>query len=304
MSSLIFNREDKMTELKYTKAEKINLRDRPEYSEKWVQDKISEDPSILGLGDLILRQKERIQPGAGRLDVLLQDENEETRYEVEIQLGKTNESHIIRVIEYWDLEKRRNPDIYHVAVLVAEDVTSRFLNVINLFNGAIPLVALKMEALKIDDRISLIFTKVLDQRNLKGDIEPIELTNRTYWEKRGTKKTVELADDLLNIVHTLDPEAELKYNKFYIGLAHDGQPFNFVVFKPQKTAIRMEVKLPESQEIKDKLESAGLEILEYSSRNGRYIIRLSKEDILNNIQLITDLCKQAFTEFGGESAGE
>jgi len=292
-----------MADLKYVKAEKISLRERPEFSEKWVQDKIADDPKILGLGDLIVWQKEKIQSGAGRLDLLLQDANEETRYEVEIQLGKTNESHIIRVLEYWDLERKRNPNYNHVAVLIAEDITSRFLNVISLFNGVIPLMALQLEAIKIEDHISLLFTKVLDQRNLSifGGEEQAEPTNRAYWEKRGTKKTVELADGLLKIVKTLDPNVELKYNKFYIGLAHDGQPFNFVVFKPQKTAIRMELKLPESEEIKEKIEAAELEILEYSSRYGRYLIRLSKEDIEKNQELISELIKKSFYEFRGDT---
>ncbi len=60
---------------------------------------------------------------------------------MEIQLGKTDESHIIRTIEYWDIERKRYPQYDHVAVIVAEDITSRFLSVIGLFNGAIPLVA-------------------------------------------------------------------------------------------------------------------------------------------------------------------
>jgi len=32
-----------------------------------------------------------------------------TRYHVELQLGATDESHIIRTIEYWDTERRRWP---------------------------------------------------------------------------------------------------------------------------------------------------------------------------------------------------
>jgi len=293
-----------MNDLKYVKAEKVSLKDYSEFSEKWVQDKIADDPNILGLGNLILWEKERIQPGAGRLDILLQDENEETRYEVEIQLGKTNESHIIRVLEYWDVERKHNPNLSHVAVLIAEEITGRFLNVISLFNGVIPLIALQMEAVKIEDNISLFFTKVLDQSSLSifdGE-EPPEPTNRAYWEKRGTKKTVELADELLKIIKAFDENVELKYNKFYIGLAHDGQPFNFVIFRPQKTVIRMELKLPESDAIKEKLESAELEILKYSTRNNRYIVRLSKEDIDKNVELLTELLKESFSEFGGENS--
>ncbi len=81
--------------------------------EKWLQDQIAADPSILGLGDLDLKDRERSQPRAGRLDLLLQDPETNRRYEVEIQLGKTDESHIIRTIEYWDIEKQRYPHLDH-----------------------------------------------------------------------------------------------------------------------------------------------------------------------------------------------
>ena len=150
----------------YIKPEKIWLKGHPELNEKWVQEIIAEDPSILGLGDLILKDKERIQPRAGRLDLLLQDSESTRRYEVEVQLGKTDECHIIRTIEYWDIERKRYPQYEHTAVIVAEDVTSRFLNVINLFHGAIPLIAIQMNAIKIEGKMSLLFTTVLDQLTL------------------------------------------------------------------------------------------------------------------------------------------
>ena len=68
------------------------------------------------------------------------------RYEVEIQLGAFDEAHIIRTIESWDVERKRYPQYDHAAGLVAEDITSRFLNVIGLFNGSIPLVAIQLRA--------------------------------------------------------------------------------------------------------------------------------------------------------------
>jgi hypothetical protein len=126
--------------LKYEKLSKLSIRSHPELSERWVQERIAEDPSILGLGDVILKDKERIQSGAGRLDLLLQEADANRRYEVEIQLGRTDESHIIRTIEYWDIERKRYPQYEHTAVIVAEEITSRFLNVIGLFNGTIPLM--------------------------------------------------------------------------------------------------------------------------------------------------------------------
>ncbi|MFN2458218.1 MAG: hypothetical protein ABR502_08465, partial [Chitinophagaceae bacterium] len=115
-------------------------------NETWVQQVIADDPTILGLGDIILKDKERIHPKAGRLDILLQDVESKRRYEVEIQLGKVDESHIIRTIEYWDIERKRYPQYDHCAVIIAEDITSRFLSVIGLFNGYIPLIAIQMSA--------------------------------------------------------------------------------------------------------------------------------------------------------------
>src|SRR5437870_11903848 len=128
----------------YIKPEKILLKTHPELSEKWVQERIAEDPTLLGLGELVLKDKERIQPRAGRLDLLFQDIESTRRYEVEIQLGSTDEAHIIRTIEYWDVERKRYPQYDHAAVIIAEDITTRLLNDMNLFKGAIRLVEINM----------------------------------------------------------------------------------------------------------------------------------------------------------------
>ena len=282
-----------MAKLSYIKYEKISLVNHPELNEKWIQDLIAEDPSLLGLGDLILKDKERLQPRAGRLDLLLQDPDSNRRFEVEIQLGKTDESHIIRTIEYWDIERKRYPQYEHTAVIVAEDITSRFLNVISLFNGFIPLVAIQMNAVKVGDNISVVCSTVLDQMTLGlvDEEEVQEVTDRAYWEKRGTKQTVAMADRLLGIIKGFSPALELKYNKFYIGLAENGQPNNFAIFRPQKNAMRLEVRLKKDEEMEGKLNDAGLDVIDYDNKWGRYRIRLTKgetdkhSDILKKILL-------------------
>ena len=121
----------------------VSLKDHPTYNERWLHEKILNNPSLLGLEDLQVRGSERSQPNGGRLDLLLFNPETDTRYEVELQLGATDESHLIRTIEYWDIERKRYPQYEHIAVIVAEDVTSRFLNVIGLFNQAIPLIAIQ-----------------------------------------------------------------------------------------------------------------------------------------------------------------
>src|SRR4028118_2410692 len=107
-----------MDNFNYVKPERMWLKAQPVLGEKWVQDRIAEDPSILGLGDLVLKDKERIHPKAGRLDLLFQDIESNRRHEVEIQLGKTDESHLIRTIEYWDIERKRYPQYDHCAVII------------------------------------------------------------------------------------------------------------------------------------------------------------------------------------------
>ncbi len=165
------------------------------------------DTSLLRLGDLVVRDVERRQPRAGRLDLLLSDPATATRYEVELQLGATDETHIIRTIEYWDLERRRYPQYEHVVVIVAEDITSRFLNVISLFNRFIPLVAVQLRALQIGSVLTLSCTKVLDQATLGAadeDDEADQSTDRMYWEQKASKASVALADQLLQIVHEVE----------------------------------------------------------------------------------------------------
>ncbi len=282
---------------KLFQPERISLLRNAEISETVIQQMIADNPSMIGLGDLILKDKERIQPRAGRLDLLLQDPNTQRRYEVEIQLGKTDESHIIRTIEYWDTERKRYPQYDHCAVIIAEDITTRFNNVISLFNGSIPIVAIQMNAYKFGEQVGLVFTTVLNELTLglvDDDEETKEATDRNYWLNRGTEKTVNSADMLLAMINEFDQGYELKYNKFYIGLAKDGQPNNFALFRPKKAALNLEVKIPYSEEIKNKIDENGLDDLGYEARWGNYRLRLTEQDIKNKESLIKELLLLAY----------
>jgi hypothetical protein len=287
---------------KYIKLERISLQQHSELDERWVQTRIAEDPGILGLGDLVLKDKERTQPRAGRLDLLLQDSEGDRRYEVEVQLGSTDESHIIRCIEYWDIEKKRYPQYEHCAVLVAEEITSRFLNVISLFNGTIPLIAIQMQALKVQDDVTLVFTIVMDEL-VRGpvdeDEEVQEVTDRGYWESRGSKATLGMVDELLKVVHGCDPALELKYNKFYIGMAKDGHaPQNFLIFRPGKSTLALSIRLKQTSEVESKLEESGFGV-EYDKRERAYKIRLTGEELKSRSEVLRQLIGMAYREQGG-----
>lgn len=88
-----------MTSLRLKKVKPVRLRDAG-LDEAWLQKQIASDTSLLGLGDLHLIQREKIQPTGGRIDFLMSDPETDTRFEIEVMLGSVDESHIIRTIEY------------------------------------------------------------------------------------------------------------------------------------------------------------------------------------------------------------
>ncbi len=289
--------------MKHIKLTLISLKSHPVLNERWVQEVISADPKILGLGDVFVRDSERMQTSGGRLDLLLQEAETKSRYEVEIQLGATDPSHIIRTIEYWDNEKKRYPKLEHTAVIIAEDITSRFLNVISLFNGSIPIIAIQMKAVETNDGVSLFFTKVLDtvQRGpLDDDEEVKEPVNRAYWDSLASTKTVKLADKILELCKDFCADIELSFNKPYIGFRVDGKACNFALCHPQKSAMVLTIALPKSDEIDTLLAASDLDLLEYNSRIQRYRFRIKEGDPDKHAGILKDLLKRSFDRRNAE----
>ena len=279
---------------KLVSMERISLKTSKEVNEKMIQDYIFENPSCLGLGELTALTKEKTQPAGGRLDLLMADDNN-TRYEIEIQLGETDPSHIIRTIEYWDTERKRYQKYDHVAVIVAEEITGRFMNVIQLFNGNIPIVALQLAAYKVNEgELSLVFTKILNQiSSADEEEEEYEATDRKYWESRSTKEQVKLVDSLFEQCEALNG-LEMKYNKFYIGLTKNGIAVNPVVFRPRKSHVYMHFyRIKDREMFGKRLDDAGLSY-DYYPRSGELRLRINQlEDYTKNKELIEEIAALA-----------
>jgi hypothetical protein len=218
---------------------------------------------------------------------------------VEIQLGRTDETHIIRTLEYWDIERKRYPQYDHTAVIVAEDITSRFLNVISLFNGFIPLVALQVAAIRIEDKMTLLFTRVLDQLQLGTVDEDIEIqapATRSYWEERSTKEALAVLDQLAQLVKQIDPQLEPKYNKHFVGLARNGKPDHFAVFYPRKQWVRVGLALAQAEEVTKMFEEAGVNA-DYDARWRRYVLNVEPGDVQKYRVTLEQALRRAFEEW-------
>lgn len=285
--------------LTYRRPDKLLLKNHPQYNELWLRDRILDDPSVLGLGDVDVRAVEIVQPVGGRLDLLLRNPETGKRYEVEIMLGTVDESHIIRTIEYWDVERRRYPQYDHTAVIVAEKITARFLNVINLFNGAIPLIAIQLTALQIGDSIALDFTKVLDEIALGTDEEEEsagQSVDRSYWENKGSKKSLTIADECLSVLREINQSLDLNYTVFYIGLRQDGRSNNFMIFRAKKEFLRAEVRVSDREGWTSRLEEAGFVTLPGETVKERVHFRIGPKDVTEHRELLKDLFSTSYRE--------
>jgi len=228
--------------------------------EGWLQDQIEKDPSILGLCDLEVVRREKTQSSRGRLDFLLQDSEEESLYEVEVMLGETDASHIVRTIEYWDLERRRWPKRSHTAVLVAEHMNRRFFNVVQLLSLTIPIVAIQANVVEADGKRILNFTKILDAYQEPASEEPVsaEIVEEKYWQEKSSW-TLAHAKLLQEIFSCVLGEMRLKLNRFEILLGHAGEDFIVLDARAKgKTSIRGLAK---------KLERIGMNTIEFQRKD-------------------------------------
>ena len=192
-------------------------------NEAWLQGQIWDNPSCIGLGELEGVAKERVVSSGGRLDILLKNPVDDSMYEVETMLGDTDPSHIVRTIEYWDLIKRKWPQRQHYAVLIAERITKRFFNVIQILSGTVPLIAIQANIIQSAHGQSLHFTKILDVYEEPDDDTPngAETYDETYWSKK-SKETLDVARQLQELTKDVYNGAELRFNKYWISLVSNG----------------------------------------------------------------------------------
>ena len=193
-------------------------------------------------------------------------------------------------------KRKRYPQYDHCAVIIAEDITSRFLNVVSLFNGFIPLVAIQMTAFRFGDDIGLVFTKILDEMPLglvdedeEKDIQPIA-TTREFWIKKGFGDALPLADKLLEILNEIENSCQLKYTKINVRFIRNGQLIPYTRLRLRKQGhIVLILVAQKSEEIDTLIENNDFDDMGYTPKGTRYRIRISDEDFANKRELLKEL---------------
>ncbi len=275
--------------MEYKKAQPVKLRSVGK-DEKWLQDVINDDPSVIGLGELSVYRREKIQSTKGRVDFVLADPEDDTiRYETEIMLGTLNESHIIRTIEYWDVERRKYPDLTHRAVIVAEDITNRFFNVISLMNKAIPIIAIQLNAFTFENNLFLNFVKVLDlvETNESEEEGEQEIVGRNYWDARANVNSMKIFDVLMDAIKTVS-EPRITYNRGHLAIGTTGR--NFMWCHPRKKPyLYFELRVGEDRELMlKKFEDAEIDCNLHRNSEILKISSLTEKEFNENKDLIIE----------------
>lgn len=192
-------------------------------NEAWLQEQIWENPSCLGLGDLEGVSKEHFVSSGGKLDILLKNPVDDSMYEVEAMLGETDPNHIIRAIEYWDLVKRKWPQRQHFAVLIAERITARFFNVIQILSGCVPLIAIQVNVIKSPHGHSLHFTKIIDVYEEPDDDVSQDGNNydESYWRKKSLE-SLKVAQLIHGATSDVYLNSRIGYCKYSVNIVRDG----------------------------------------------------------------------------------
>lgn len=171
---------------------------------------------------------------------------------------------------------------------------------IALFNKSIPIIAIQLNALKLNDKLVLNFTKVLDEASyaLVYEEEPQIVTyKREDFEKTIPKDILALADISFDILTEINSNLQKTYTKNYIGIQNGNRPSNFIVFSLKQNFLRPEVSISNLDEWATKLSEAGIEIVNKNQRNSRLSFRLTKKDFDSNRELLKLLFEESYNEW-------
>jgi hypothetical protein len=269
-----------------------------------IQEIIANDPSVLGLGEnLKWIEREKRLPGKGKLDVLLEEPGNNKRYAVEIQLGATDESHIIRTIEYWDLLERNDMVNDYVAVIVAEELTKRFFNVIRILNERIPLIAIQMSCMEVAGHATLAFTKVLDHSPKQLGLEegePASKGAKENWEKYAGPENMQLANEIFGIAQKFNDSLRLNYTQSYLAINIGASNRLTACLWPMKKHVRVGLVLEQSEELDKRFEDANIDA-RYESGWRMYLFPVKPSNFEMHKALLQDLMKLLYSGDSNDS---
>jgi hypothetical protein len=272
--------------------------------EYWLQDVIYNNPDKLGLGDLVPLHKEKKQISGGRLDILLKDPNDDSMYEVEVMLGETDPSHIIRAIEYWDNEKRKYPQRQHYCVLIAESFDRRYFNVIQILNQNIPMIAIQADLIQVEGELILHFSKILDVYVEPEDEAQELVASENTWQDKA-KWTLKAAKILFSIISKKSKNLNLNFTQSYISIMINGRNAYLLDKRTEPNSILwFNVKDEERQQAISKLLKEKNIEFNFSQRCKDFSFIITEEFLSKHQELMEEIHQKRFHRLEEEGETE
>ena len=103
-----------------------------------------------------------------------------------------------------------------------------------------------------------------------------------------------IADDCLKILREVVPSVVLAYKVHYIGLSIDGIARNFAIMRPKREFLRVAARVGKPETWADRLEEAGIVVMEGGRSRGRIVFRLGSQDLKNHHDLLHELFAAAY----------
>ena len=194
---------------------------------------------------------------------------------------------------YWDLEHRgdRESRFEHKAVIVAEDFSQRFFNVITLLNKVVPMIAVKLSAFRVNTQLCLNFVRVLDitEENSSEQNEP---TTRKDWEDCSSEDSMQILDNLVSLMPSSAGKVRVKYNQSHVAVG-SARGTNFCWINPRRgSRLRLSVWVGEERDVfMKKLAAKGVEVRADQEEGIRIFLTLDSFE--KNKNLIKEILKAA-----------
>jgi hypothetical protein len=166
-------------------------------------------------------------------------------------------------------------------------------------NRSIPIIAIQLNALKVDDKIILNFTKVLDVYEQPDDEEDLaaDAVDRSYWEHRSSLKSISILDEVINLISETYQNPKITYNKHHIALGTQKQ--NFLWFNPRKKEgyCYMHIKVGNENSEKTKMLFDEIEISYNQRKEDLFAFPIYLKEFNENKEKIGELLTIALVQY-------
>lgn len=305
--------------------EEISLKEHSIIKERHIQDIIADNPKILGFkGDLTPLGKEMRQKDGRRLDLLFKDKNSSKMYEVEIQLGQLDESHLSRAVGYWNVEQKKNPLCEHSAVVIAEKIGDRMLDLIKLLKEDVPIIVIKMTASEKEKGIICLKFERID---LNKSNDTTDDNGDAIKDDKASETASKEVNKIYGFLKEIDRSMKINYTKNYIGFKkeYDDQfvfielgyssvekstskqsneketkvkvykeSHSFVFIEVQKDGILLKLVLEKSHETEIEIKKRGFNPESYQRKGRAYPIKIYEKDLKDKEDPLRELLQMTY----------